>query len=144
MIRMVFCEHMNLQDSCKECNPERYKRVDMIEEGEECPVWYLLQKGEQSQGLPQQCQNSGVKVVKVTAKQVILECTSCGWEWKRWKGGRDAGGMPKLVHCSRCGNTRIERQERTSDSTCLDCGRAFLREKKPNYFRDIRESKGGI
>ncbi|MDP6856738.1 MAG: hypothetical protein QGH13_04320 [Candidatus Thalassarchaeaceae archaeon] len=133
----MFCEHGNLIGSCRACTPERFKSQEsQILEDEDCPVWKLFYNNGEYTGPPDRCQNSGVKVADTSPRHLILECTSCGWDWRRWKvsGLDEEPTMPKLVECTKCNETSIEKKSRSNDEICLDCGRKYHREKKAGFY----------
>ena len=129
-MRIEFCEHGNVIGlDCSKCNPNSPNKKNTIKEGIDCPVWRLSKS---------QCDNEGVSRREHSARQFVLECTSCGWEWRQWKKSGDnlSGTMPKIVECGICNETSIEKESRSSDVTCSTCGRAWFRENKPNLVRD--------
>ncbi len=124
-----FCEHGNVIGlQCSECNP-KFSSKNAIEEGIDCPVSGLSDA---------HCENEGVRKREHSEKQFVLECTSCGWEWRRWKGnGKDLPGtMPKMVICSICNKISFEKETRKSDASCSTCGRTWFRENKSHLVRD--------
>ena len=131
----MFCEHGNIIGSCRDCTPERYKvkAAAQILEDVDCPVWDLLRKKEGDESAPpQRCQNSGVKIGTTPQRHYILECTDCGWDWKRWKVSEldDVSTLPKLVKCEECDDIRIEMNSKRSKKTCAECSRRFFRDRK--------------
>jgi len=111
-----FCEHGNVIGlQCSECNPNSSSE-NTIEEEIDCPVSGLSEAD---------CENEGVKKREHSARQFVLECTSCGWKWRRWKkSGVDLSRtMPKIVECNDCKRVSIEKESRNSDTTCLTCAR---------------------
>ena len=98
----MFCEHGNIIGSCRECTPERYKaKVSaQILEDVDCPVWELLRGKEDDESAPaQRCNNSGVKLATTSQRHLILECTDCGWDWRRWKVSElDEVSTLSLIH----------------------------------------------
>jgi len=131
----MFCEHGNIIGSCRDCTPERYKEraSSQILEDVDCPVWDLLRKHDGDESAPpQRCQNLGVKLGTTSQRHFILECTDCGWDWRRWKVSEldDVSTLPKLVKCEECNEIRIEMNSKKSKRTCVECSRRFFRDRR--------------
>lgn len=125
-----FCKHGNLQPSkstigCSKCDPNSSRKIT-IEEGVDCPVWKLSKT---------HCENKGVQKREHSARQFVLECTSCGWEWRRWKkNGKPEGKivgatMPKIVECSQCNENKIEKESLPRDDLCSTCAREYYQKE---------------
>ncbi len=135
LVDRMFCEHGNIIGSCRECTPERYKAKisAQILEDVDCPVWELLRRKEDDESIPaERCNNSGVKIGTTSQRHLILECTDCGWDWRRWKVSEldEVATLPKLVRCEECDEIRIEKNSARYKKTCTECSRRFFRDRK--------------
>ena len=141
-MNIEFCIHGNVVGlTCSQCNPNAKSKEKTMDEQEECPVWRLTtQSPTDFQGNPiptddVACENAGVSVRPYSARQEMLECTSCGYSWRRWKKSKDSCEMnPVLIQCTVCNRVSVEPSSRSSASTCSNCGRAYAMEQQPTWF----------